>query len=170
MAPLNAVHIRENGTVELQIINGGRAGRNLRFRPRGLALGAHAHGPHERAGSIGDHEASHFSVIENISVSEADINELAQAKGANAAGIRVLADVYGISHCTASIGLYLAGGFSRHLDVSASKRVGLIPDLPDDRIVKVGNAALEGAAMALLSRTAKKSAGRESEDGGACEA
>jgi uncharacterized 2Fe-2S/4Fe-4S cluster protein (DUF4445 family) len=48
--------------------------------------------------------------------------------------------------------LYLAGGFSRHLDVEAAARIGLIPDLPRERIHKVGNAALQGAAMVLLSR------------------
>jgi uncharacterized 2Fe-2S/4Fe-4S cluster protein (DUF4445 family) len=47
---------------------------------------------------------------------------------------------------------YLAGGFGRHLKIDASRRIGLIPNLPDDRIVRVGNAAIEGASMALLSR------------------
>ena len=84
-------------------------------------------------------------------LSEADVNELAQAKGANAAGLRVLADVYG-TDLDRIDRLYLAGGFARHLDVDAACRIGLIPDLPRDRIVKVGNAALLGASMALLSR------------------
>jgi uncharacterized 2Fe-2S/4Fe-4S cluster protein (DUF4445 family) len=86
-----------------------------------------------------------------VLVSEADVNELAQAKGANAAGMRVLAAVYGteLGHIER---LYLAGGFARHIDVDAACRIGLIPDLPRDRIVKLGNAALLGASMALLSR------------------
>jgi uncharacterized 2Fe-2S/4Fe-4S cluster protein (DUF4445 family) len=97
-------------------------------------------------------ERSDFMVDENsgIRLSESDINELAQAKGANAAGLRVLADVYGIPLSRIDR-LYLAGGFARHLDVDAACRIGLVPDLPRDRIVKVGNAALEGASMALLS-------------------
>ena len=90
-----------------------------------------------------------------IFVGEADINELAQAKGANAAGLRVLADAYGIAVSQIDK-LYLAGGFSRHLDVEASCRIGLIPDLPRERIYKVGNAALQGAAMVLLSRTQRE--------------
>jgi uncharacterized 2Fe-2S/4Fe-4S cluster protein (DUF4445 family) len=87
-----------------------------------------------------------------VSVSEADVNELAQAKGANAAGLRVLADEYGVGLDRIER-LYLAGGFARHLDVDAACRIGLIPDLPRDRIVKVGNAALAGASIVLLSRT-----------------
>jgi uncharacterized 2Fe-2S/4Fe-4S cluster protein (DUF4445 family) len=37
--------------------------------------------------------------------------------------------------------------------VDASKRIGLIPNLPDERIVRVGNAAIEGACIALLSKS-----------------
>jgi uncharacterized 2Fe-2S/4Fe-4S cluster protein (DUF4445 family) len=47
--------------------------------------------------------------------------------------------------------LDLAGGFARHLDVAAARRIGLVPDLPDGRIRQVGNAALEGASIALRS-------------------
>jgi uncharacterized 2Fe-2S/4Fe-4S cluster protein (DUF4445 family) len=83
-------------------------------------------------------------------LTEADINELAQAKGANAAGLRVVLDLYGVPLDQISR-LYLSGGFSRHLDVDAACRIGLIPDMARDRIVQVGNAALEGASMALLS-------------------
>jgi len=88
----------------------------------------------------------------NIWLSEPDINELAQAKGANAAGLRVLSETFGIS-LERIDKLYLAGGFSRHLDVEAACRIGLIPNLPRERIIKVGNAALQGAAIALSSKT-----------------
>jgi uncharacterized 2Fe-2S/4Fe-4S cluster protein (DUF4445 family) len=85
-----------------------------------------------------------------IRLTEADINELAQAKGANAAGQRVLLDAYGIQLDQVDR-FYLAGGFSAHLDLDAARRIGLVPDLPAERFVKVGNAALEGASIALLS-------------------
>lgn len=102
-----------------------------------------------------ENDAESFLIDEKtgISLSEADINELAQAKGANAAGLRVLVDTYGLNRIDR---LYLAGGFSRHLDVDAACRIGLVPDLPRDRIVKVGNAALEGATIALLSVSRRK--------------
>jgi len=48
---------------------------------------------------------------------------------------------------------YLGGGFGRHLSVEASKRIGLIPNVAASRIVQVGNAAIEGASIALLSKT-----------------
>jgi uncharacterized 2Fe-2S/4Fe-4S cluster protein (DUF4445 family) len=82
---------------------------------------------------------------------EQDVNELAQAKGANIAGLRVVFSDYGLRFEDVAV-FYLAGGFGRHLRTSASKRIGLIPNISDDKIVQVGNAALEGATIALISR------------------
>lgn len=85
-----------------------------------------------------------------IAFHESDINELAQAKGANVAGLAIVAKRFGRSLADLDR-FYLAGGFGRHLDLAAARRIGLIPDLPDDRLVQVGNAAIEGATIALLS-------------------
>jgi uncharacterized 2Fe-2S/4Fe-4S cluster protein (DUF4445 family) len=108
-------------------------------------------GMNEQGRFSDDREKVFLSEDGGLSVSEADVNELAQAKGANAAGLRVLADAYGIDLHRIDR-LFLAGGFARHLDVDAACRIGLVPDLPRERIVKVGNAALLGASIALLSR------------------
>jgi uncharacterized 2Fe-2S/4Fe-4S cluster protein (DUF4445 family) len=86
---------------------------------------------------------------------EQDVNELAQAKGANIAGLQVVFSDYGIQFDDIAV-FYLAGGFGRHLKTSASKRIGLIPNIADEKIVQVGNAALEGATMALVSRARRQ--------------
>ena len=86
---------------------------------------------------------------------EQDVNELAQAKGANVAGLQVVFSDYGIQFDDVAV-FYLAGGFGRHLKKSASKRIGLIPNIADEKIVQVGNAALEGATIALVSRTRRQ--------------
>ena len=86
----------------------------------------------------------------NIVLRERDINELAQAKGANVAGLRIVAKRYGRDLGELDT-FYLAGGFGRHIDIAAARRIGLIPNLPDEKIVQVGNAAIEGTAIALLS-------------------
>ena len=86
---------------------------------------------------------------------ESDVNELAQAKGANVAGLQVIADSYGIGFEDVEV-FYLAGGFGRHLGVEESRRIGLIPNIPDSKIVQVGNAAIEGACIALLSVPKRK--------------
>lgn len=86
-----------------------------------------------------------------IYLSESDVNELAQAKGANVAGLRVVFNEYGVGFDDLDL-FYLAGGFGRHLNVESSKRIGLIPHIHDSKIRQVGNAAIEGACIALLSR------------------
>ena len=91
----------------------------------------------------------------DIYLTEGDINELAQAKGANVAGLRTVMSQYGAAFEDIDV-FYLAGGFGRHLKVDASRRIGLIPDLPDERIVRIGNAAIEGATIALLSRARRQ--------------
>jgi uncharacterized 2Fe-2S/4Fe-4S cluster protein (DUF4445 family) len=50
----------------------------------------------------------------------------------------------------------LAGGFARHLDLDAARRIGLLADLPAGRLVQVGNAALEGASIALRSASRRR--------------
>jgi uncharacterized 2Fe-2S/4Fe-4S cluster protein (DUF4445 family) len=82
---------------------------------------------------------------------ESDVNELAQAKGANVAGLQVVFHQFGIDFDQAGV-FYLAGGFGRHLNVEAATRIGLVPPIPAGRMAQIGNAAIEGATIALLSR------------------
>ena len=91
----------------------------------------------------------------DIFILESDVNELAQAKGANVSGLHVVAGNYGIEFDDIEV-FYLAGGFGRRLRVEAAKRIGLIPNLPESRIVQAGNAAIEGASIALLSRRKRR--------------
>jgi uncharacterized 2Fe-2S/4Fe-4S cluster protein (DUF4445 family) len=112
----------------------------------------------ERINSLGRFEdGSHqFALDANadnpIVFTESDINELAQAKGANVAGLQILFQNYGVAFDDIDV-FYLAGGFGRHLNVQSSKRIGLIPNIPDSKIIQVGNASVEGACIALLSKT-----------------
>jgi len=88
----------------------------------------------------------------DIYLLESDVNELAQAKGANVAGLHVVFSTFGIDFEAIDV-FYLAGGFGRHLNVEASKRIGLVPNLESKKIVQAGNIAIEGATIALLSKT-----------------
>ena len=86
---------------------------------------------------------------------ESDVNELAQAKGANVAGLHVVFSTYGIDFDDIGV-FYLAGGFGRHIGVEAAKRIGLVPNLPAAKIVQAGNTAIEGATIALLSKAKRQ--------------
>ena len=92
---------------------------------------------------------------ENVYLLESDVNELAQAKGANVAGLHVVFSTYGIDFDDIDV-FYLAGGFGRHLKVEASKRIGLVPWIDSAKIVQAGNTAIEGATIALLSKTKRQ--------------
>jgi uncharacterized 2Fe-2S/4Fe-4S cluster protein (DUF4445 family) len=91
----------------------------------------------------------------DIFVLESDVNELAQAKGANVAGLHAVFDTYGIDFDDIEV-FYLAGGFGRHLNIEASKRIGLVPSLASSKIVQAGNTAIEGATIALLSKSKRQ--------------
>jgi uncharacterized 2Fe-2S/4Fe-4S cluster protein (DUF4445 family) len=92
---------------------------------------------------------------ESIFFLESDVNELAQAKGANVAGLQTVCSQFGVTFDDIDV-FYLAGGFGRHLKIDAARRIGLIPNLPDSKIVQVGNAAIEGACLALLSKSKRE--------------
>src|SRR5580700_6135805 len=92
---------------------------------------------------------------EDIFLLESDVNELAQAKGANVAGLHTVFSSYGVDFGDIEV-FYLAGGFGRHLNVEASKRIGLVPGLNSSKIVQAGNTAIEGATIALLSKAKRR--------------
>jgi uncharacterized 2Fe-2S/4Fe-4S cluster protein (DUF4445 family) len=48
-----------------------------------------------------------------------------------------------------------AGLFGRYLDVDNARQIGLLPDVPAERIELAGNTALTGAAALLLSAGAR---------------
>jgi len=92
-----------------------------------------------------------------IFITQKDVRELQLAKGAIAAGIRILEKDLGLKDEGISQVL-LAGAFGNFIRRRQAKRIGLIPDLPSERIRFIGNAASSGAKLALLSGELKKEA------------
>ena len=85
-----------------------------------------------------------------ISLTEPDISNLAQAKAANVAGLRIVLQQAGVRLDQIEVFLF-AGGFAKNLDLDAARRIGFIPDVPTEKIRRIGNAAIEGATIALLN-------------------
>lgn len=145
------VKITDEGPVETQVIGGGPAegvcGSGLVDLLSELLRtgGMNAYGRFESG-----EEAFVIEPGRPIVLKESDVNELAQAKGANVAGLQIVAKRYGCG-LGALDTFYLAGGFGRHLDLTAARRIGLIPDLPAEKLRSVGNVAIEGATLALVS-------------------
>ncbi len=91
---------------------------------------------------------------QGITFSRGDAAQLAQAKAANAVGMRVLLRRLGLGPGDLAA-LHLAGGFASHLDVPSAQRIGFLPPVAVDRVVQHGNASIRGAAALLLSRRAR---------------
>ena len=100
-----------------------------------------------------------FAPEQGMSVSRADVSALAQAKSANYSGQRIVLRRYGVTPGEISR-LYLAGGFANYVDASNAASIGFIADAPPERVEKVGNAALEGATLMLVSRQMREEAER----------
>jgi uncharacterized 2Fe-2S/4Fe-4S cluster protein (DUF4445 family) len=79
-----------------------------------------------------------------------DVRELQLAMGAIRAGINILLRRVGITENEIAAVL-LAGAFGNYIRRENAQRIGLLPQIPLERIHFVGNAASLGAKMALLS-------------------
>jgi uncharacterized 2Fe-2S/4Fe-4S cluster protein (DUF4445 family) len=155
---IEKVKLNPNGSVSAQVIGGGPAEgicgsglvdllSELLKNHRINTLGRFEHGEDRIVLKANGDSPIYFT--------ESDINELAQAKGANVAGLHIVFERYGVRFEDLAV-FYLAGGFGRHLNVESSKRIGLIPNLDGSKILQVGNASIEGACIALLSRTKRR--------------
>ncbi len=87
-----------------------------------------------------------------LTLSRADISALAQAKAANYCGQNIVLETVGTSP-TDYTRLYLAGGFANYINIQNAIDIGFIPNIPTDRIHKIGNASLRGATIMLTNAT-----------------
>jgi len=88
---------------------------------------------------------------QDITLSQKDIGELQLAKGAVCAGIKTLVEMAGITVPELD-SVTLSGTFATYLKAHNILNIGLVPDIPEDRIKTVGNAAHVGAILALLDQ------------------
>jgi uncharacterized 2Fe-2S/4Fe-4S cluster protein (DUF4445 family) len=88
---------------------------------------------------------------EDIVLSQKDIRELQLAKGAIHAGIKVLMREMGVS-VEDITEVLLAGAFGNFINKESALAIGLLPPVPLDKVISVGNAAGEGAKLALISK------------------
>ena len=91
----------------------------------------------------------------DIAIWQDDIRAVQMAKGAIHAGVRLLMAEVGINSVDRVL---LAGAFGSVIDPLSALTIGLFPDVPPDKIVAVGNAAGDGARMALINRSKRKRA------------
>jgi uncharacterized 2Fe-2S/4Fe-4S cluster protein (DUF4445 family) len=84
-----------------------------------------------------------------VILSQRDIRELQLAKGAIAAGIRILLKEFGITENDLDEVL-LAGAFGNYIRKESALRIGLLPPVPPEKITQIGNAAGTGSKLVAL--------------------
>jgi uncharacterized 2Fe-2S/4Fe-4S cluster protein (DUF4445 family) len=98
-------------------------------------------------------EAYKTETGESIVFTEADLGNLIKSKGSIFAAIRALVGYIGLSLDQLET-FYVAGGFGNFLNVSKAVAIGLLPDIPKEKIRFIGNSSLTGARLALTSEEA----------------
>ncbi len=83
-----------------------------------------------------------------VRLRQSDIRELQLAKGAIAAGLRILIQQWGARPDDLTR-LHLAGAFGNYINRASARRIGLL-NFPADKVVPAGNTALLGAKLALF--------------------
>lgn len=92
--------------------------------------------------------ADETSIGTDIIVTQGDVRALQLAKGALYAGAKLMMQKMGITKLDKVI---LAGAFGSYIDKTAAMTLGMFPDCEIDSVYSVGNAAGDGAIMALLN-------------------
>ena len=87
-----------------------------------------------------------------IMVTQGDIRAIQLAKSALYAGARLLMDEIGIDAVDRVV---LAGAFGAHISPKHAMVLGMIPDVPLNKVTSAGNAAGTGARIALCSVAAR---------------
>lgn len=92
-----------------------------------------------------------------VVITQEDIRQIQLAKGAIYAGVLALLEIAKVK-IEMIDSIFLAGTFGNYIKKKSAVRIGLIQNIPLDKIIPVGNLAGTGASMALLSKRERQRA------------
>jgi len=95
--------------------------------------------------------------LDDITISQKDVRELQLAKAAIRLGIQALVEAEGLTEDDLEQ-VIIAGAFGTFIDIKSAITIGMLPDLPLERYIQVGNAAGTGARLALISQAEREKA------------
>lgn len=101
--------------------------------------------------------APETAVHKDIVITQGDIRAVQLAKGAIYVGAKYLMEKYGIDHVDEVI---LAGAFGSYINKKSAMALGMFPDCALEKVQAVGNAAGDGARIALLNVEKRKEAAK----------
>ena len=94
---------------------------------------------------------------QEIVITQADIDNLIRSKAGVFAAIKVLMEATQTKSEDLEA-VYLAGGFGNFLNIRQAVNIGMLPDVPLEKMRFVGNTSIAGAKTVLLSRQALETA------------
>ena len=174
---ITGISISESGMVDLQVVGGGKAKGICGSGLISVVAELLEAGLLESSGRLADPNdvknpklKERFFKLDKITafrltaggegevyISQKDIRELQLAKGAIRTGIDMLLDETGVE-VQALKKIRLAGNFGSGVDIGKTIRIGLIPEVEIEKVDVVGNAALRGASLVLVSREYRQKA------------
>ncbi|MHA2008119.1 MAG: ASKHA domain-containing protein [Promethearchaeota archaeon] len=89
------------------------------------------------------------SIDKDITISQNDIRQIQMAKAAFFSGMRLI-----LKHQSKNLEIqqvFLAGAFGNYINAKNAKFIGMIPDISDEKIHQIGNAAGIGAQYSLMN-------------------
>ncbi|MHA1932672.1 MAG: ASKHA domain-containing protein, partial [Promethearchaeota archaeon] len=96
------------------------------------------------------------SLSKPITITQSDIRQVQMAKAAFFSGMRLI-----IKHLSEKLEIeqvFLAGAFGNYINKRNAKFIGMIPDIPENKIYQIGNAAGIGAQHCLLNKDLRNKA------------
>ncbi len=94
---------------------------------------------------------------QEIVITQGDIDNLIRSKAGVFASIKVLMEATQTTSDDLEA-VYLAGGFGNFLNIQQAVNIGMLPDVPLEKMCFVGNTSIAGAKTVLLSRKALETA------------
>ncbi|MDR1038839.1 MAG: ASKHA domain-containing protein [Deltaproteobacteria bacterium] len=94
--------------------------------------------------------AAASGIDKDVVLTEIDIENLIRAKGAMFSGYQTLVEAVGLE-MGALERVIIAGGFGKSLNLENAITIGLLPSLPLERFLYIGNGSLSGCTLAALS-------------------
>ncbi|WP_279327850.1 ASKHA domain-containing protein [Desulfallas sp. Bu1-1] len=101
--------------------------------------------------------ASESQTGKDITFTQVDIDNIMRTKGAVNAALEVMLEGVGCQLADIET-FYAAGAFGQYLDLESAITIGLYPDLPRERMIRLGNSSGEGARLVLISDQSRREA------------
>ncbi len=111
----------------------------------------------QETASVDDGPGAPSRDVGDILITDDDIQNIIRTKAAVYAAASVLLNSVELDFADLS-SVFVAGGFGNYLNIGKAQIIGLLPDIPEDRFVFMGNGALAGARLTLLSKDRREDA------------